>query len=99
MVEEGVELLAGVVQDPVFGPLVAFGPGGVLAWVIGEQVAILPGSGRPLGNALHLVDGGKAGRLVGGFRGRPAVHGDRLLVQFLLGSALADSAKCRRKSA
>ena len=32
----GAELLAGVVQDPVFGPLVAFGPGGVLAELIGE---------------------------------------------------------------
>ena len=32
----GVELLAGAVQDPVFGPLVAFGPGGVLAELIGE---------------------------------------------------------------
>ncbi len=30
MVSGGAELLAGVVQDPVFGPLVAFGPGGVL---------------------------------------------------------------------
>ena len=26
MVSGGAELLAGVVQDPVFGPLVAFGP-------------------------------------------------------------------------
>ena len=32
----GVELLAGVVQDPVFGPLVAFGPGGALAELIGD---------------------------------------------------------------
>src|SRR5262249_44984271 len=29
------ELLAGVVQDPLFGPLVAFGPGGVAAELIG----------------------------------------------------------------
>ena len=36
MVKGGVELLAGVVQDPTFGPLVAFGPGGVLAELIGE---------------------------------------------------------------
>ena len=36
MVAGGAELLAGVVQDPVFGPLVAFGPGGVLAELIGE---------------------------------------------------------------
>ena len=28
MVRGGIELLAGVVEDPVFGPLVAFGPGG-----------------------------------------------------------------------
>ncbi|HSI98166.1 MAG TPA: GNAT family N-acetyltransferase, partial [Gaiellaceae bacterium] len=28
MITGGAELLAGVVQDPVFGPLVAFGPGG-----------------------------------------------------------------------
>ena len=27
MIRGGVELLAGVAQDPVFGPLVAFGPG------------------------------------------------------------------------
>ena len=33
---EGAELLAGIVQDPVFGPLVAFGPGGVLAELIGS---------------------------------------------------------------
>ena len=45
----GAELLAGVVQDPVFGPLVAFGPGGVLAELIGEagfRIAPLDRSGR-----------------------------------------------------
>ena len=36
MVKGGTELLAGIVQDPTFGPLVAFGPGGVLAELIGE---------------------------------------------------------------
>ena len=52
----GVELLAGVVQDPVFGPLVAFGPGG---------------HRRVSAKATRLVGSGKAGRLVGGFRGAP----------------------------
>ena len=43
MVSGGAELLAGVVQDPVFGPLVAFGPGGVFAELIGEaQFRIAP---------------------------------------------------------
>src|SRR5206468_7169531 len=43
MIEGGAELLAGVVQDPTFGPLVAFGPGGVFAELIGEaQFRIAP---------------------------------------------------------
>jgi acyl-CoA synthetase (NDP forming) len=64
------ELLAGVVQDPVFGPLVAFGPGGVFAELIGEAAFRL----APLTDvdAEELVTGGKAGRLVAGFRGAPA---------------------------
>jgi acetate---CoA ligase (ADP-forming) len=65
----GVELLAGVVQDPVFGPLVAFGPGGVFAELIGDATFRV----APLTDvdAEELVTGGKAGRLVAGFRGSP----------------------------
>lgn len=67
--EGGAELLAGVVQDPVFGPLVAFGPGGALAELIGDagfRIAPLTDV-----DAEELVLGGKAGRLVRGFRGAP----------------------------
>lgn len=70
MVSGGSELLAGVVQDPIFGPLVAFGPGGVFAELIGEagfRIAPLTGV-----DAEELVTGGKAGRLVAGFRDAPA---------------------------
>ena len=69
MVGGGAELLAGVVQDPVFGPLVAFGPGGVYAELIGEagfRIAPLTDI-----DADELVTSGKAGRLVAGFRGAP----------------------------
>ena len=67
MITGGIELLAGVVQDPVFGPLVAFGPGGVLAELIGEARFWL----APLTDldAFELVSEGKAGRLVAGYRG------------------------------
>ncbi len=72
MVPGGAELLAGVVQDPVFGPLVAFGPGGVHAELIGEASFRI----APLTDidAEELVTSGKAGRLVAGFRGAPAAN-------------------------
>ena len=67
MITGGTELLAGLVQDPVFGPLVAFGPGGVLAELIGQASFRI----APLTDvdAEELVLDGKAGRLVRGFRG------------------------------
>jgi acyl-CoA synthetase (NDP forming) len=69
MVAGGAELLAGVVQDPTFGPLVAFGPGGIFAELIGEaQFRITP---LGLTDADDLVSRGKAGTLVAGFRGKP----------------------------
>ncbi len=77
MVEGGVELLAGLVEDPVFGPLIAFGPGGTLAELVGEA-QFCP---APLTDvdAAELVHGGKAGRLVAGFRGRPAADAAALV--------------------
>jgi acyl-CoA synthetase (NDP forming) len=88
MIKSRVELLAGVVQDPVFGPLVAFGPGGVLAELIG-------GAGfriAPLTDvdAEELVHAGKAGRLVAGFRGAPPADGEALTDLILRLSQLAD---------
>ena len=69
MIRGGTELLAGLVQDPVFGPLVAFGPGGVLAELIGQaSFRIAPLTDL---DAEELVQEGKAGRLVRGFRGAP----------------------------
>ena len=80
-VSGGAELLAGAVQDPVFGPLVAFGPGGVLAELIGEaQFRLAPLTDRA---AHELVGSGKAGRLVAGFRGAPPAD-DSALVDLLL---------------
>ena len=80
-VRGGAELLAGAVQDPVFGPLVAFGPGGVLAELIGEaQFRLAPLTDL---DAEELVHSGKAGRLVAGFRGTPPAD-EGALVDLLL---------------
>jgi len=74
--QRGVELLAGAVQDPMFGPLVAFGPGGALAELIGDAAfRLAPLTDR---DAIELVTTGKAGRLVAGFRGAPASDGGAL---------------------
>jgi acyl-CoA synthetase (NDP forming) len=80
MLSGGAELLAGIVQDPVFGPLVAFGPGGVFAELIGEAAFRI----APLTDvdAEELVTRGKAGRLVAGFRGAPSA--DRAALEDLV---------------
>jgi acyl-CoA synthetase (NDP forming) len=76
MLAGNAELLAGLVQDPVFGPLVAFGPGGRLAELMGEaQFAIAPLTDV---DARELVAGGNAARLVEGFRGAPPSDGSAL---------------------
>jgi acyl-CoA synthetase (NDP forming) len=84
----GAELLAGAVQDPVFGPLVAFGPGGVLAELIGEaQFRLAPLTDL---DAEELVDAGKAGKLVAGFRGASPADEAALVDLLLRLSLLAD---------
>lgn len=88
MVRARTELLAGVVQDPVFGPLVAFGPGGVFAELIGEaQFRIAPLTDT---EAKELVETGKAGRLVRGYRGAPPADAGALADLVLRLSRLAD---------
>jgi acetyl coenzyme A synthetase (ADP forming)-like protein len=69
LVRGGAELLVGAVQDPVFGPLVAVGPGGTFAELIGDASFRL----APLtdADAEELVQAGKVGRLLAGFRGAP----------------------------
>jgi acyl-CoA synthetase (NDP forming) len=87
-VRGGAELLAGLVQDPVFGALVAFGPGGILAELIGDAgFRIAPLTDE---DARELVLAGKAGRLVRGFRGSPPADVDALVDLVLRLARLAD---------
>jgi acyl-CoA synthetase (NDP forming) len=67
MVRGGVEVMAGAMQDPVFGPVVAFGMGGTMAELLGE-IRFAP---APLTDvdADELVAAGKAGALLSGMRG------------------------------
>jgi acyl-CoA synthetase (NDP forming) len=68
-VDGKIELLAGVVEDALFGPLVGLGPGGVFAELIADTTyRIAPITTR---DAEELVSGGRTERLVAGFRGAP----------------------------
>ena len=71
MGEPGLELLAGMVEDDVFGPLVVFGLGGVATEVLADRGARL----TPLTDldAAELVRSLRTAPLLMGYRGKPAV--------------------------
>jgi acyl-CoA synthetase (NDP forming) len=77
---EGVELIAGIARDATFGPLVALGMGGVYTELLGAaSLAIAPLTDV---DADEMIRAGSVGRLVAGFRGKPALD-DRALTDLL----------------
>jgi len=71
------ELIAGVVRDPQFGPCVMLGLGGVLA----EAVADVAFRVAPLErvDASELIDDLSVQKLLGPFRGEPAIDREKLI--------------------
>ncbi len=71
MARPGVETIVGVVQDPLFGPLVMFGLGGVATELLGDRAfRILPLTDL---DAADLVRSLRASPLLFGYRGSPPV--------------------------
>jgi acyl-CoA synthetase (NDP forming) len=71
MAETGVEMIAGVVQDPAFGPLVMAGAGGTTAELLGDRTyRILPLTDR---DAAEMIRSLRLAPLLFGYRGRPRV--------------------------
>jgi acyl-CoA synthetase (NDP forming)/RimJ/RimL family protein N-acetyltransferase len=71
---EGSELIAGMVRDPVFGPLIALGLGGVLTELVAAaSVGIVPLTDV---DAADVVAAGPVGRLMAGFRGQPPLDAE-----------------------
>ncbi len=66
MITDGIEVLIGVVHEPVFGPLVVFGLGGVATDVLGDHAARL--------TPLTDVD---AEEMIRGIRAAPLLYGHR----------------------
>jgi len=88
MLADGVETLIGVVQEPVFGPLVVFSLGGVATDVLGDHAARL----APLTDvdAEQMIRSVRAAQLLFGHRGAPAVDTAALADLLLRVSRLAD---------
>jgi acetyl coenzyme A synthetase (ADP forming)-like protein len=88
MVREGIEVMAGMTEDPVFGPLVAFGLGGVHVEVLGDVVFRVP----PLTDkdALGMLQGIRGRALLQGHRGQPPADEDALVDLLLRVARLVD---------
>jgi acetate---CoA ligase (ADP-forming) len=71
MVPQGVEMIVGAVQDPLFGPLIACGTGGVLVDILADTAFRL----HPLNasDPADMIDELRGARLLRGYRGSPAV--------------------------
>jgi acetyltransferase len=65
------ELMVGIVRDPVFGPAITFGAGGIAVEVLKDRQVALP----PLNATLveDMIRGTRVGRMLGQFRNLPAV--------------------------
>jgi acyl-CoA synthetase (NDP forming) len=77
MVSEGIEVLAGVTHDPDFGPLLAFGLGGIAAEAL-DRVALRPLPLRAGDVEAMVAEVPAATTLLAGFRGRPPADIDGL---------------------
>ncbi len=80
MIDKRYELLIGAKKDPIFGPAIVFGMGGVMVELLKDTNMGLP----PLNMALarQVIEKTKAFQLLNGFRGMPKA--DIGALQFLL---------------
>jgi acetate---CoA ligase (ADP-forming) len=90
MISGGLELVLGATTDPEMGPVILFGSGGV-DLELTRDVAL---AACPLDDAgaLDLISHTRAGVLVGGYRGRPALDRKALVNALLAVSNLMSDA-------
>ncbi|MEQ8652342.1 MAG: acetate--CoA ligase family protein [Kiloniellales bacterium] len=89
MAEPGVEVILGVVQDPIFGPVMMFGLGGIFVEVL-KDVAFraLPMSRA---DAAEMLDQIASRKILEGVRGRGPVDRQALLDLMMAVAALAEA--------
>jgi len=67
-----LELIVGVATDPVFGPVIMFGQGGVAVEIIADRAMGLPPLNMNL--AAEVISRTRVSRLMEGYRGRPPIN-------------------------
>jgi acetyltransferase len=69
--ESARQLMAGIVRDPIFGPAITFGAGGIAIEILRDRAVALP----PLNTNLveGMIRGTRVARMLGNFRNLPAV--------------------------
>ncbi|MCH4561568.1 acetate--CoA ligase family protein [Halomonas sp. EGI 63088] len=89
MASKGVEVIAGVIRDPIFGPVLMFGLGGIFVEIL-EDVAFraIPLSRH---DARAMVEQIKAKKVFEGARGEPAVDKEALVDLLLKVSSIVDA--------
>lgn len=76
-VEGGAELALGILRDRELGPVVMFGSGGVMVELYKDVALGRPGLNRA--EAASMVDATRAGRVIGGYRGAPALDREAVI--------------------
>ena len=88
MAPPGLEVIVGITQDPLFGPLLLFGAGGVTAELLADRaLRILPLSTQ---DAAELVRSLRTSPLFFGYRGSPPLDVDALEQLLLRVARLAE---------
>jgi acyl-CoA synthetase (NDP forming) len=77
MVEQGIEIALGTVNDAQFGPIVMVAAGGILVELLSDRaVAMCP---LNQAQAAEMIDSLKANRLLQGMRGKPTANRQALI--------------------
>lgn len=97
MVHGGLEVLVGILNDPVFGPVVVFGMGGILAETLRDTTLRVAPFG--VGTAREMIDELRASALFAGVRGQPPRDVDALARTLSAVSEFAWAARGRLREA
>jgi acetyltransferase len=87
MAPEGIEIILGIKRDPLFGPVVVCGFGGVLVELLKDVAIGIPPISRP--QAHSLLKGLRGWPLLTGLRGKPPADVDALCDAIVAVSNLA----------